>query len=421
MFGRRKADVLIVGAGPVGLFSALVLTKRGIPVKIVDREWRTGAHSYALALHPQSLELLEDVGLLDDVRSRAYPVRTIALYEGAERRGELRIPARVDGSSSVVAMSQDVLEDLLETALHRMGVCIEWNHEVVRMCPSGDRVEATIDRLEKSSVGYAVAHTEWIVARTRKLAVPFVIGADGNQSQVRSTLGIEFPEVAPSQYFAIFEFRTDADLRHEMALVFDEKTTNVLWPLPNGCCRWSFQLEDFEDWFLPREKDRNELEIDQARYLLLSEDRLRNWLRTRAPWFEGSIDEIRWRKVVRFDSRLAAAFGAGRMWLAGDAGHMTRPGGIQSMNVGLQEAYDLATAIADALSDRGTCDPFARYNRERLETWSFLLGLNGRLRADSEAEPWIRRHVARMLPCLPASGDDLMALAAQVGLYSRAN
>ena len=89
MFGRKKPEVLVVGAGPVGLFTALSLARRGVPVQIVDKEWRTAAHAYALALHAGSLRLLKDLGLLDAVLEQAYPVRSIGLYDGAERRAEL--------------------------------------------------------------------------------------------------------------------------------------------------------------------------------------------------------------------------------------------------------------------------------------------------------------------------------------------
>ena len=90
MFGMKEPEVLVVGAGPVGMFAALVLVKKGIRVTIADQQWRTGAHSYALALHPQSLRLLEEFGLASGILENAYPVRTIGLYDGATRQAEMR-------------------------------------------------------------------------------------------------------------------------------------------------------------------------------------------------------------------------------------------------------------------------------------------------------------------------------------------
>ena len=64
MFGKQRSDVLVVGAGPTGLLTALHLAESGVKVRVIDKHWRTGAHSYALAVHPRSLELLEPLGMV---------------------------------------------------------------------------------------------------------------------------------------------------------------------------------------------------------------------------------------------------------------------------------------------------------------------------------------------------------------------
>jgi len=88
---RKNLEVLVVGAGPVGLAAALARKRRGLDVQIIDRDWRTGAHSYALALHPNPLRLLEEAGLLERALERAYRVETVGLYDGAGRRAEMRL------------------------------------------------------------------------------------------------------------------------------------------------------------------------------------------------------------------------------------------------------------------------------------------------------------------------------------------
>ena len=117
MFGKKKPEVLIAGAGPVGLFTALCLAQRDIAVQVVDEEWRPAAHSYALALHPGSLRLLDGVGLLQDVLEKAYRVRTVGLYDREKRRAEMRLP-QLDGSFPFACvLRQDRLEALLELQL----------------------------------------------------------------------------------------------------------------------------------------------------------------------------------------------------------------------------------------------------------------------------------------------------------------
>jgi len=437
MLGTRNPEVLVVGAGPVGLLAALKLANRGVRVGIVDREWRPGAHSYALALHARSLALLDELGLRDRVLEAAYPVRTVAVYDDAgERRAEMRLPGgdEAGGAGCVAVMRQDALEKLLADALKRAGVKVAWNHEVVRLVPEDDRVGVTINELAKDTVGYAVAHTNWVVARSSDFNVPWVVGADGHRSSVRRMLSVGFAESGPAQHFAVFEFKTTADLGDEMRLVLGEQTADVLWPLPDGYCRFSFELPDFSASqaisekgsdplglrgltpFRIGTKSRVPVEIGTARFPVLSEESLRTLLGERAPWFEGEVEEIRWRIVVRFERRLAEAFGRGRMWLAGDAGHITGPAGMQSMNVGLREADELAGILATVLRDRAPEEGVREYNKKRLEEWQFLLGIEGGLVPKPGADPWVAQNAGRLLPCIPAAGDDLEALAAQIGL-----
>jgi len=416
MFGKGKADALVVGAGPVGLMAALVLAKRGVRVEVIDREWRTGAHSYALALHAQSLRLLDELGLRAEILSEAFRIERVAFYEGGERKAEVRLMSVEQPDASLAVLRQDVLEQSLEKALEHQGVKVRWNHELLRVEPQKDAITATIDALEKDSVGYAVAHTEWVVSNATEVSARLVIGADGHRSLVRRTLGLEYAQVGDPQQFAVFEFRSDADLGNEMRIVLRDGTTNVLWPLPEGYCRWSFQLEDFAVPKDSRLKDRVAIQLGGARFPMLSEERLRTLIAQRAPWFTGSIEELNWQIAVRFERRLASAMGRGRMWLAGDAAHMAGPAGVQSMNVGLREANERAGIMAGVLQNGEPLGRLETYNTHWQSEWRRLLGLNGGLQPTATTTPWIAQHADHLLPCLPASGDDLLTAAAQLGL-----
>jgi 2-polyprenyl-6-methoxyphenol hydroxylase-like FAD-dependent oxidoreductase len=148
----------------------------------------------------------------------------------------------------------------------------------------------------------------------------------------------------------------------------------------------------------------------------LDEGRTRELLHQRAPWFEKGKVEIGWSIEVRFEHRLAAAFGRGRVWLAGDAAHLTGPAGMQSMNAGLAEAHDLAARMKRIRDGQAGLDLLDAYGRERLAEWGFLLGRRGGLRAGPSASEFVAKNAARILPCLPASGPEIAPLAAQLGL-----
>jgi len=416
MIAPQDPEVLVVGAGPVGLFAGLALAQRGVRVQVIDKMSRTGVHSYALALHGRALGLLRPFGLLNKILAQAYPIRKVGLFDQGGRRAEVALPDAEDGLPGLVVLPQDVFERVLEEALAAHGVRVQWNHAVSRLASHEEHAAVTIDKLVQESVGYAVAHTEWMVAKSTTLEVPFVIGADGHRSAVRRELDIEFTEAGEAHNYTVFEFETDFDLDHQLRFILGERTADVLWPLPGGACRWSFQLPDFVAPAAARRRDRLGVMIGSAQYPAMTEEDLHRLIGERAPWFRGSLSRLNWQIVVRFERRLARSFGKQCVWLAGDAAHMTGPAGSQSMNVGLREADDLAGIIAGILRDGQPAAQLQTYNERRLTEWRQLLGLDGGLKADSHTDPWLRQHTARLLPCLPATGGDLARLAQQLGL-----
>ena len=135
------------------------------------------------------------------------------------------------------------------------------------------------------------------------------------------------------------------------------------------------------------------------------------------PWFDAELGEIAWSVSVRFERRIAEPFGRGRVWLAGDAGHLAAPIGVHSMNVGLREASDLAARIEGVLRREEGLDGLAAYGEARRREWRQLLGLDGRPSpAGTEADRWLAARAGRLMRALPASGVDLQRLLAQVGL-----
>jgi hypothetical protein len=134
------------------------------------------------------------------------------------------------------------------------------------------------------------------------------------------------------------------------------------------------------------------------------------------PWYGGSTRSFEWSGSAEFHSALVNRFGEGRVWLAGDAAHVTGPLGGQSINVGMHEADDLATRIVHALRDRKFDSVGLHYTQQRHIEWGRLFGTGPSKPDVSRAPDWVKRHIGALLPSLPASGDDLDDLLDQLGV-----
>ena len=416
MFRRHKTEVLVVGAGPVGLYSALRLADSGVDVEIVDKQWRSTGQSYALALHPSTLRLLDEAGIVGELIEEGRCVNRIALMGEGKRQAELRFDELPGEFPFLLVLPQSALESVLERRLRRAGVRVRWNHRVSRLDTDGRRAVAQVDKLDKVSVGYAVAAAEWVIQKTFPMEAAFVIGADGHGSVVRKASGIEFDSFGEPELFAVFEFYSGPKPGHEVRIVLENGLANVLWQLPGDRWRWGFQVQEGEVRENRRAKSPLAVQIGRGSFPHVEKERLVELIEERAPWFASPVGDLRWSMAVRFERRLARRFGRDNVWLAGDAAHLTGPVGVHSMNVGLHEAEDLARGVVEVLRGELSKGAMESYNRERLSEWRQLLGVEAAFETGSETSAWVKENGASILPCLPASGDDLKRLGSQIGL-----
>jgi 2-polyprenyl-6-methoxyphenol hydroxylase-like FAD-dependent oxidoreductase len=413
MFGHRKTEVLVVGAGPTGLLAALHLAEAGVAVEILEEEPQPAGHSYALALHPASVERLEKVGLAAPAVAAGRPIGGLAIYEGAERRAALAIG---DGRHPLLALPQSALESLLAERLAKKKVRVHWGHRLARLESGPAGVKAIVHKLERETTGYAVARSGWVVDKEFDYDAQYVIGADGHGSLVRRILEIPFEETGPSTVYATFECTPRGGPVEEMRLVLDGDTVNALWPLPSGRARFSLELEAPDVSARDRFKSRLVTQVGERFFHSLDEPVLRPLVKERAPWFDYDPASFGWSIEVRFERRLAGSFGRDRVWLAGDAAHLTGPAGMQSMNSGLREGTELAAHFADILKRGADPSRLEAWGQNRRAEWSFLLGKSGGLKAGASTPAFAAKHAARLLASLPGTDAGLDALASQIGL-----
>jgi 2-polyprenyl-6-methoxyphenol hydroxylase-like FAD-dependent oxidoreductase len=397
MFRHPDPEVLVVGAGPVGLVAALCLQEYGVRVDIVDTRTRTTQRSQALAIHPRTLRMLDDLGLSAPLIAGGRKVTTVAYYEGRDRRAAIDYSALASDHPYLLVVRQSLLERAAEEALRRLKLRVLWSHRLQALAVDGAKIHAEIATLDSVAAGYAVAGTASVVTRSRTVDPAYVIGADGYDSAVRRMAGIEMSQHGGAQIFSVYEIEAMGDLPGEVRVMLDRDSTSVYWPLEDGGCRWGFQIPD-------------------ASQHETSMERLRLLIGTRAPWCSAHPTQIYWSTVVSFDSRLACRFGNGGVWLAGDAAHHAGPVGVHSMNSGLVEARELAGRIARIRNARGTPSLLEDFAAETHAQWQSLLDAGRTVRALADADPWVRQHAARILNCMPASGDDLEPLLEQIGL-----
>jgi 2-polyprenyl-6-methoxyphenol hydroxylase-like FAD-dependent oxidoreductase len=373
-------------------------------------------HSYACALHSSTLQLLDQLGLASDVIARGFRVDRMAFYEGAARQGEVRLSDLGGDYPYMVVLPQSDFEDLLEQRLATShDLRVNWDHRFARMELAGGRTVAHVDRMGDTSQGYPIAHLERTVERSSLAHASYVVAADGQDSLVRRQLGIEVQTVGEPEFFEVYEVELDRQLENEVRVVFSENTLNVLWPLPSRRCRWSFQVPAGMA-SEGRIKDRLAVRFVQDTEDPATLDRLRSLIASRAPWFKHSFDHLEWSIDIHFQKRLARDFGRDFTFLVGDSAHQTGPVGMQSMNLGMREAGDLAQRITRALREGGGPTALADYSRKWHGEWEQLLGINGGLRPREDAPGWVKNRAAAIAECLPATGADFLKLAAQISL-----
>jgi 2-polyprenyl-6-methoxyphenol hydroxylase-like FAD-dependent oxidoreductase len=192
-------EVLIVGAGPSGLVLALWLRRAGIGVRIIDKTSEPGTTSRALVVHARTLELYRQLGLADEVVSRALPFSAVNLWARGRHVAHAELGAIGRGLTpfpEMMIFPQDEHERLLLEHLRRAGVEVERRTELTGLEPLGDRVVVT---------------TRGPADKTDELKseVAFVAGCDGAHSTVRHRLGVDFPGGTYERVFYV----ADVELR----------------------------------------------------------------------------------------------------------------------------------------------------------------------------------------------------------------
>lgn len=359
-------DVLVAGAGPVGLTAAVELRRRGISCRIVDRLPARLPFAKAVGIQPRTLELWDRMGLIRAVMEAAVPMRgQLAYLNGVEQlRIDFRLPPEVP--YGFAALPQYETERILDEFLARFGTAVERGTELVSFAQDADGVTSRL--LTPSGAEEEV--------RTR-----FLVGCDGAHSIVRKGLGLSYEGGAFPEEYMLADVQVDWDLPHEYAVRSMHQGADgavddllVCIPLPGrGRYRVSMRVPP---------------ELSAAQQADAVSDGVAHGLQSgRAPGLPdvqtvldrlaprpATASGIRWASVFRISHRIVDRYADGRVFVAGDAAHIHPPTGAQGMNTGIQDAWNLAWKLALAVDGRAHPGLLESYDTERRPVGEEVVG-----------------------------------------------
>ncbi|WP_410784904.1 FAD-dependent monooxygenase [Kribbella sp. C-35] len=335
-------NVLIAGAGPTGLTLGIELARRGIAVRVIDKATEFFNGSRGDGLQPRTLEVFEDLGVLDDVLTQSLPIPLMKIFISGQPFGERRMADPVEPTPDIPypnarMLGQSRTEKILRDKLASYGVSVELNTAITGF------TQTTKDVTAELSTG-------------ETLTVDYLVGADGGKSLVRKHLGIAFEGTTDESIRTLLGDVAADGLDHEYGYWFASKDNPMagiaMTPLSGG---------DQFQFGAPLDGDDADTSLEGLQALV---DKYAG------PGI-AKLRDLTWSTVWRPNVRLAAKFRVGRVFIAGDAAHVHPPTGGQGLNTGVQDAYNLGWKLAD-----GREEVLATYETERRTNAMRVLGIS---------------------------------------------
>lgn len=376
----EQVSVLVIGYGPVGAAIGCLLGRYGVQTLIVDKARTILTQPRAIALDNEALRVLQMAGLDEDAFERiAIPeVRMHSPYVG--EFGRVNSAGSIDGHAKLVTFFQPDLEAALRRQVDTLpAVRTVGGVELLDFVDDGAGITATL----RDGDG-----------REHRVRADFLVGADGAASFVRRKIGQDFGGATyPEDWLIVDALDVPRPIDH-IEFICDPKRPTPHMPAPGQRERWEFMLAPGET--------REQMETDERIAELLK------------PWGEVGQMKIERRAVYRFHARCCERFQQGRVFLAGDAAHITPPFVGQGLVAGLRDAANLGWKLAATVQGTADVSILDSYDQERRPHARAMIGLAklmGRMVMPRNALLALLTHgtvrLLRMLPPLRRFIDDL--------------
>ncbi|MFD3404637.1 FAD-dependent oxidoreductase [Kribbella sp. NPDC058693] len=323
----RNAEVVVVGAGPVGLAVAVGLRLHGHDVVVIDKQAEGTNTSRACVIHPRTLEVLEPLGVTKQLVDRGLELEDFSIRAGDRKLIPVGFEDLPTQYPFVTMIPQPVTEQVLLDRLEELGGSVLRPYPATGLLQTPDGAEVTLDNGDVIQAQYVVA-------------------ADGMNSTIRELAGLRMPGNTLELSLSLVDIRVDGGLpTDEVGLYFAAAGLLVVAPLPDGSFRLVAEVHD-----APEHPD-----------IAFAQDLVDD----RGPrGGHPKVTELVWGSRFRIHERVADEYRSGRVLLAGDAAHTHSPAGGQGMNLGLRDAVVLADALSTALAgDDSGLDTYAKNSR----------------------------------------------------------